>query len=256
MVKSKALLVGCNYIGMTCELLGCINDAYNLQELVGKYYPGGEVRVMNDFNGNPPTYDNLIDNIKWLVSGATNGDSLLFAWSGHGGQSKDMNGDESADHLDECIYPMDFYNKGPITDDLLNKILVSPLPEGVKLFCIFDSCHSESVLDLKYTYKTGIHPFRNPNYQDTRAQIFCISGCMDNQTSADTKLYDPFDKRRESQGALTAMLVAAVLKNSQTASILKIMSDLRNDLKSNGYSQYPVLTTGRLINVAGKFSLL
>ena len=44
---------------------------------------------------------------RWLVSGARPGDSLFFSFSGHGGQVRDVDGDE-ADGLDETILPEDY----------------------------------------------------------------------------------------------------------------------------------------------------
>jgi hypothetical protein len=35
-------------------------------------------------------------------------------------------------------------------DDDLNRLLVNPLPLGVRLHAIIDACHSGSVLDLEY----------------------------------------------------------------------------------------------------------
>ena len=39
---------------------------------------------------------------------------------------------------------------GQIVDDELNRLLVNPLPPGVRLHAIIDACHSGSVLDLEY----------------------------------------------------------------------------------------------------------
>ncbi len=72
---------------------------------------------------------------------------------GHGGQTADTNGDEE-DGSDEVIYPVDFRQVGHIVDDQMHQIMVSPLPAGVRLTAIFDSCHSGSVLDLPYLYST------------------------------------------------------------------------------------------------------
>ena len=60
------------------------------------------------------------------------------------------------------IYPLDFRQVGHIVDDELHRILVQPLSPGVRLTCIFDSCHSGSALDLPYIYSTqGI--LKEPN---------------------------------------------------------------------------------------------
>ena len=42
---------------------------------------------------------------------------------------------------------------GMIIDDEINNWLVNPLPQGCKLHCIIDACHSGSVMDLPYRSK-------------------------------------------------------------------------------------------------------
>ena len=47
-----------------------------------------------------------------------------------------------------------------IVDDELNRLLVNPLPPGVRLHAIIDACHSGTALDLEYRCKvksSGIH---------------------------------------------------------------------------------------------------
>lgn len=102
-----------------------------------------------------PTRDNIIAGINWLVSGASPGDAFFFHYSGHGSQSKASLLDSlfEGDSMDETICPSDYDKAGMITDNELNKLMVKPLPEGCKLTCIFDSCHSGSVLDLPFLYE-------------------------------------------------------------------------------------------------------
>jgi len=100
-----------------------------------------------------PTKANIIEAMQWLVRGAQPNDSLFFHYSGHGGQTEDLDGDE-ADGFDEVIYPVDYDTNGHIVDDLMHSIMVKPLPPGCRLTAIFDSCHSGSVLDLPYIYST------------------------------------------------------------------------------------------------------
>ena len=86
---------------------------------------------------------------------------LLISKAGHGGQTKNLDGDEE-DGFDEVIYPVDFRQVGHITDDEMHRIIVRPLQAGVRLTCIFDSCHSGAALDLPYIYSTqGI--LKEPN---------------------------------------------------------------------------------------------
>jgi hypothetical protein len=41
-----------------------------------------------------PTRQNILEAMRWLVAGAHPNDSLFFHYSGHGGQAKDVSGDE------------------------------------------------------------------------------------------------------------------------------------------------------------------
>jgi len=108
-----------------------------------------------------PTKENIFRAMHWLVKDARPNDSLFFHYSGHGGQTKDLDGDED-DGYDEVIYPVDFRTNGHIVDDEMHRIMVSPLPPGVRLTAIFDSCHSGTALDLPYVYSTqGI--LKEPN---------------------------------------------------------------------------------------------
>ena len=101
-----------------------------------------------------PTRHNILRAMQWLVDGAEPNDSLFFHYSGHGGSTQDKNGDEE-DGNDEVIYPIDYKEAGHILDDEMHTILVNPLKSGVRLTCIFDSCHSGSALDLPYMYSTS-----------------------------------------------------------------------------------------------------
>lgn len=100
-----------------------------------------------------PTKENIIRAMRWLVQGCQPNDSLFFHYSGHGGQTRDLDGDED-DGNDEVIYPVDYKRAGHIVDDEMHAILVSSLPAGARLTAIFDSCHSGSALDLPYLYST------------------------------------------------------------------------------------------------------
>ncbi|KAI9296014.1 peptidase C14, partial [Neoconidiobolus thromboides FSU 785] len=155
--NKKALLIGINYFGTKAELRGCINDVNNIANLLLPRFNFNKqnVTILTDDQKEPmriPNYNNIIGAMKWLVEGAQPGDSLFLHYSGHGGSQKDEDGDEE-DGFDETILPLDYEEKGQITDDLLFDILIRDLPKGVRLTAIFDSCHSGSVLDLPFTYK-------------------------------------------------------------------------------------------------------
>ncbi|KAK1763094.1 caspase domain-containing protein [Phialemonium atrogriseum] len=156
--RRRALLIGINYFGQDGELRGCINDVHNVSKfLIERYgYRREDMIELTDDQSDPrmqPTKDNILRAMQWLVTDARPNDSLFLHYSGHGGQTEDLDGDED-DGNDEVIYPVDFRKAGHIVDDQIHQIVVKPLQPGVRLTAIFDSCHSGSVLDLPYIYST------------------------------------------------------------------------------------------------------
>lgn len=156
--RRKALLIGINYFGQRGQLKGCINDVANMSRFLSERYGYAreDMVTLTDDQQNPigqPTKQNILRAMSWLVKDAQPGDSLFFHFSGHGGQTADLDGDED-DGYDEVIYPVDFKVAGHIVDDDMHRIMVSRLPAGVRLTAIFDSCHSGTALDLPYVYST------------------------------------------------------------------------------------------------------
>ncbi|KAK4136192.1 hypothetical protein BT67DRAFT_491658 [Trichocladium antarcticum] len=164
--RRKALLIGINYFNQRGQLRGCINDVRNMSAyLVENFgYKREDMVILTDDQQNPmsqPTKQNILRAMHWLVKDARPNDALFFHYSGHGGQTKDLDGDEE-DGYDEVIYPVDFRQTGHITDDEMHRIMVLQLTAGVRLTAIFDSCHSGTALDLPYIYSTqGI--LKEPN---------------------------------------------------------------------------------------------
>ncbi|KAK5937500.1 Ca(2+)-dependent cysteine protease [Knufia obscura] len=157
--KRKALLIGINYFGQRGELRGCINDVKNMSTYLNQNfgYAREDMVILTDDQQNEmsqPKKRNILRAMHWLVKDARPNDSLFFHYSGHGGQTPDLDGDEE-DGYDEVIYPVDFRTEGHIVDDEMHRIMVNPLQPGVRLTAIFDSCHSGSALDLPYLYSTS-----------------------------------------------------------------------------------------------------
>ncbi|KAF2399774.1 hypothetical protein EJ06DRAFT_34377 [Trichodelitschia bisporula] len=156
--KRKALLIGINYFNQRGQLRGCINDVKNMSAYLNQHfgYKREDMVILTDDQQNQmsqPTKANILRAMHWLVKDAQPNDSLFFHYSGHGGQTKDTDGDEE-DGYDEVIYPVDFRTAGHIVDDEMHRIMVQGLKPGVRLTAIFDSCHSGSALDLPYVYST------------------------------------------------------------------------------------------------------
>lgn len=156
--RRKALLIGINYIGSRNALHGCINDARAMSAYIQQNhgYSSDDTVILTDDQPNPmsiPTKANMIRAMQWLVADARPNDCLFFHYSGHGGETRDLDGDED-DGMDEVVYPVDFEIAGHIVDDMMHDIMVRPLPPGCRLTAFFDSCHSGTALDLPFMYST------------------------------------------------------------------------------------------------------
>jgi hypothetical protein len=187
--------VGINYFfNAEARLHGCVNDAMSIRELLLSKFGFTEenMLVLTDDSKNTdpklkPTRANIIDAINWLAYGSKRGDTLFFSYSGHGAQTADLDNDE-ADGMDELILPCDYRTAGPIIDDDLHRILADPVPNGARLICVMDCCHSGTCLDLPFIYAGyGKLTQEKANNKITRGDVVLYSGCTDEQTSADSK---------------------------------------------------------------------
>lgn len=61
---------------------------------------------------------------------------------------RDDNNGEEEDGYDEALVPVDYAGGKMIRDDDLYDILVKPLPDEVHVVCLFDCCHSDTVMDV------------------------------------------------------------------------------------------------------------
>lgn len=132
---------------------------HNLKRFIAQHYNfrDEDMVVLTDDQKDPtrrPTRANIVAAMRWLVHEARPNDSFFLHYSGHGTYVADKDGDED-DGYDEAICPVDFKSAGNLVDDEIHAICVAPLPPGVRLTCIFDSCHSGSAMDLPYMYSTS-----------------------------------------------------------------------------------------------------
>ncbi|KAH9837977.1 peptidase C14, caspase domain-containing protein, partial [Rhodofomes roseus] len=135
--RKKALCIGINYTGQHNALHGCVNDAKNVRKFLMKQwkFKPEDIFLLTDdaaHRHQQPTRANIIDAMHWLVRDACPHDSLVFHYSGHGGQTRDLDGDE-VDGLDEVIFPVDYKHAGHIVDDEMHLIMVKDLPNGCRL---------------------------------------------------------------------------------------------------------------------------
>lgn len=186
----KGLFIGINYENTPNELKGCVNDSKSLQ----KYFNiDSELLISNQ------TKHNIITKLRELsnLSYQTTIRNFIIQYSGHGMSCPDYNGDE-IDGKDEALVSSDC--KAILDDELA--ILLNDFHPSSKILFIVDACHSESILDLPYTYREQEN-YIIQNNNIIKPKIIMISGCKDEQYSLDT--YS--NSRKQSCGALTNLLL-------------------------------------------------
>lgn len=247
--QKQALLVGINYRGTGSALHGCINDVQNVKKmLLTKGYTEDCIVMLTDDTEIKPTKQNIITQLQKLC--ASDAEKLFFHYSGHGTQVPDRNHDEK-DGKDEAICPLDYNRAGFIVDDQIRNIL-SRVPAGKKVLCVFDCCHSGTVCDLGYNIvkRKNQNIFARDNkYPDTAADIIMLSGCLDAQVSADAFL------NGQGQGALTYAFLFAI-QHANVQNYSQLYNKVLKVLKMCHFRQYPHLSSGKFISCAAPISVL
>ncbi|KAA8515815.1 hypothetical protein F0562_018574 [Nyssa sinensis] len=268
--RKKAVICGISYKHSKNPIRGSINDAKDMKQLlIDKFqFSKSSIVMLTEEETNPkrrPTKYNMLRKLEWLVQDCKPGDSLLFYYSGHGSQMEYFNSDE-VDGQDEALCPLDYETQGRIVDDDINKIIVRPLPHGVKLHAIIDACHSATVLDLPFLYRKNMstghylcedhHP-RSGEWKGSDGEVICFSGCDDHQKSFD----DQLPSKNTHSGVMTSCFIKAI-QSGHATTYGNILDSLRHSIAtvgcSNGWPtrQEPQLTASQLFDVYAKpFSL-
>jgi hypothetical protein len=247
--NKKALLIGINYTNTDNELYGCINDTINMQEMLSSKLNYKVFTLLTDKTTNKPTKQNIINELTKLLVESKSGDNLFFLFSGHGINTSDVNKDE-LDGNDELIVPLNANSVSScILDDELYALVLANLKKDVKLVMLFDSCFSGTIMDLKYNYMTDDtnKMIMNSTATDTMGQVFVISGCKDDQTSADA--YVNYLSKNIYSGAMTYAFLTTVNELGVHVSLHELLKRMRTILKTNEYEQVPQLSGGRLVDI-------
>lgn len=212
--KGLALTIGLNavdpahYAGWSGDLVACEADAQDMAHLAR--HKGFQVAT---FLTGQATRRAVLAALKAGAEATSPGDIVMLSYSGHGGQLPDLNGDE-ADGKDEtwCLWD------GQLVDDELYSAF-GAFARGVRILVFSDSCHSGTVVKALFygeRPETGQAPdgvryrampldvaartfnrnreFYTPILEKAvlaktraavKASVLLISGCQDNQYSAD-----------------------------------------------------------------------
>lgn len=242
--NKKALLIGINYNGTNAQLNGCINDINAVSTLLTTKYAFNSESIIKitDETAQKPTRDVILAAFAQFLASGVDGDVLFFAFSGHGSYTLDKNNDEKNGN-DEMIIASD--SKG-IVDDELKSLIQTNLKKNVTLFALFDSCFSGTVLDLKYQYLDSLANDAstvNNNETETIGNVIMLSGCNDEQTSADAYL----DKKY--QGAMTWAFLSVITTLTTPPSWRDLLIKMRDQLKTSQFTQLPQLSSGCFMDI-------
>lgn len=150
----------------------------------------------------------------------------MDSYSGHGASVLDDNNDEK-DNRDEALVPSDFRVSGVIRDDYINSLFKYFNPK-TRVFFVFYCCHSATMGDVKYSWEGPIQCAVENILCDVSARIITLSGCLDDQTSADA--YNVLADRKYI-GALTACLLLTLREQKQLTNVFTLLAQVREKLQ-------------------------
>jgi hypothetical protein len=244
--------------------MGCVNDAKDWRDLLVESFdfPATNVTVITDAEA---TREAMIDGLKGLVDGSSEGDVLVFTNSSHGSYIADESGDEET--YDEVLCPYDT-NVEVLSDDDLRGIL-GQLPQGVSMTIILDSCHSgsgtrapiNSMLPSRYRIDDDprarfLHPqhlqgversgriLADPVPATPRARVafpessmnhVLLSGCRDEEVSWDARIEGTY------RGAMSYHATKAIRDAGQNITYAELAEQLQQMLDAASYDQHPQL---------------
>jgi hypothetical protein len=212
MAAGRSLHIGLNrvdpagYGGWDGQLTACEADAKDMALLADRQHFENRMLLTAE-----ATSQAILAEIDAAAASLSSGDIFFLTYSGHGGQVPDTNGDEP-EHYDETWVA---YDRQIVDDELYARF--GTFADGVRIAMLSDSCHSGSV--AKAMFELGKPPAQHPepgrikalpanvrwpaylaqkdtydkiqdstrpfHEADVVATVLLISGCQDDQTSAD-----------------------------------------------------------------------
>jgi metacaspase-1 len=186
-----ALLFGINdYMGNSNDLSGCLNGIDDVEKKLNKEFPGFQIKKFKD---SEVTTQRFISEVEAALLSAAK--FIYLHYSGHGTQ---IPSSSEPNRYNEALY---LYN-GPLIDDKIYE-LQQKTPDSKKVTAKFDSCFSgdlgsrlvsdfakwDRLIKNRFYQMPGVPLLRKPVNRlaktDTNQKWIIISGCGEEQTSAD-----------------------------------------------------------------------
>lgn len=238
-----ALLIGANYTSVPMNTLrGCAEDIINVRNILIDAYgynPNNIIMLRDDMNdpSKLPTRANILQQMSAIVQNSQNSGckQIWIHYSGHGLDIPDQNG-----NMVPCIVPIDYEKSGFITNLEIFGIIQNI---GCTAFLFFDCCYSGLICDLEWSFQfqsnLSFSRIQNNHLTISNPNIFMMSGCKDNQTSAEA--FDTMEQ--EYVGAFTDALIDVLRDSNHNITLLNLYRNVCTYLASRGFSQVPVLSS-------------
>lgn len=239
--QKLALIFACNYYGSN-RLRGCINDANNIKSFLVDERGFDASNVTTVYDRQMTTTNmwkqlaRLTDKCEQIIaSGKTPAVFLYF--SGHGITLPPQASPNPRDDKkgDQALIPYDFEGGRFVLDDDLNRKFIDKLPSQVELFIFTDCCNSGTNFDL--AFNDG-KPVTGADHAE--AKIIHLSGCRDDQTSAEVRGY----------GVATNRFLE-VMRAGKSNRVDRFRQSMR-ELTIPGHTQNPQVSTSCLSLYDGK----
>lgn len=238
-MKGRGYLFGLNYANdATMKLNGCINDVQNMATYLKTELGIPCELFTDDINQKDTTAMGMLNKL-YQIAMTTYSEDLDFVWihySGHGTSILDQDADEK-DGRDEALVPYDVKTMGVIPDDYIQWLFTYFNPKTRVIF-VFDCCHSGTIGDVFFSWEGPKNCVVENVMCDVKARVITLSGCLDDQTSADA--YNVLGDNKY-VGALTSCLLMAMKENKTGtwSNVFTMIDSLRKKLTDRGFVQKP-----------------
>jgi metacaspase-1 len=145
-----------HYGDKVAELASCVNDAQAMLKLAERLGYTGSVLANED-----TTVSNVTAAIRTAVDALFAGDVFLFSFSGHGSQIPNTSNDDEPDGMDETLC---LYDRMLVDDEL--HMLLGEFRAGVRVFLVFDSCHSATAAKGKQLVEVSGNAIKDVRIKD------------------------------------------------------------------------------------------
>lgn len=129
------------YLQSVNRLNGCLNDMRAMATMADRM----GVPRQNTLSLPNAIKRQVVDGLEWMADRTQPGDFFLFTFAGHGMEHPTRNAWQDPDGVNESICLRDDI----LLDDDVHHLL-GKFKDMVRIVCLFDSCHSGSVIKLNY----------------------------------------------------------------------------------------------------------